>query len=570
MSLSSTKVNSIELVQPEIEATIQQAEVSLTRFQENRDSGEDLQNCIDCLNQLRGIFIVVEVQGCVLLCQESVALANEVPVGAHDDKNGLLANLSNAIFILRRYTEYFSHKKTDHPELLLPIINELRQARKAKPFPESHFFDIDSEISVDIAGTCGIDASKKLDNFEHHARRFRHMFQVGLLDLLRDRNVTIALRLINRSSEGSARLCAGESLAQFWALVMTVSDSMVRNEMGISDLRKRLFMKVEKYLREMAMVGKVVAAKSAPESLKKDLLYLLSISGDDSAHVQEILEAHDIVQTGLTDRVLVDESKRLFGPGVDVLRSLSKAIQEEMAQLKEKLDILERGSEPSEEDMEFIAGGLTRLSGTLSMLDLTQISSLCKEQAETVTSWIGQDRLISEVQLLDVADAILTIEVAIKKFEETGAQPELSELQGGGSDSENSYLKEARLVVIEESESGLALTKRSITSYVESNGDKLHLANVVQVLEGIRGGMLMIDQSRLAELISASSRCIEAELYESEAMPDQTLLETLADALTSLEYYIESMRYKDSTNEELLKLAEDSLRSVGYAVSETS
>ena len=145
MALTSTAVSSIELVQPEIESTIQQAELSLERFQENRDSGEDLQNCIDYLNQLRGIFVVVEVQGCVLLCQESVALANEVPVGANDDKNSLLTNLSNAIFILRRYTEYFCHKKQDLPELLLPIINELRVARKAKRFPESHFFDFDSK-----------------------------------------------------------------------------------------------------------------------------------------------------------------------------------------------------------------------------------------------------------------------------------------------------------------------------------------------------------------------------------------------------------------------------------------
>ena len=142
MALSSTSLSSIELVKPEIENTIHQAEQSLERFQENRDSGEDLQNCLDYLNQLRGIFVLVEVPGCVLLCQESVNLANEVPVGASDDKNSLLTNLSNAIFILRRYTEYFCQYKTDYPELLLPIINELRVARKSKPYPESHFFDL--------------------------------------------------------------------------------------------------------------------------------------------------------------------------------------------------------------------------------------------------------------------------------------------------------------------------------------------------------------------------------------------------------------------------------------------
>jgi len=58
----AAKANSFELVQSEIETTVKQAEKNLERFQENRESGEDLQNCIDFLNQLRGIFVLVEIQ----------------------------------------------------------------------------------------------------------------------------------------------------------------------------------------------------------------------------------------------------------------------------------------------------------------------------------------------------------------------------------------------------------------------------------------------------------------------------------------------------------------------------
>jgi len=94
-SVVRKKSNSFDLVRKEIEFTIQQAESSLERFQENRESGEDLQNCIDFLNQLRGIFTLVEVQGGTVLCQEMVTHANEVPVCALEDKNGLLAVLKH-------------------------------------------------------------------------------------------------------------------------------------------------------------------------------------------------------------------------------------------------------------------------------------------------------------------------------------------------------------------------------------------------------------------------------------------------------------------------------------------
>ena len=106
----------------------------------------------------------------------------------------------------------------------------------------------------------------------------------------------------------------------------------------------------------------------------------------------------------------------------------------------------------------------------------------------------------------------------------------------------------------------------SINSFIESQGDKLHLANTAQVLDGIRGGMQMIDKARVAAIVSACAKCINAEFFESNEMPNDTLLETLADALSSLEYYIESMSYTDSQNEDLLKLSEESLESIGYGV----
>jgi hypothetical protein len=564
MALSSTSLSSIELVQPEIEATILHAEQSLERFQENRDSGEDLQNCIDYLNQLRGIFVLVEVQGCVLLCQESVALANEVPVGANDDKNGLLTNLSNAIFILRRYTEYFCQKKLDHPELLLPIINELRSARKTKPFPESHFFELSSDKSFDPSNLLGLESENKLGDFEHHAKRFRHMYQVGLLDLLRDRNKSIALSLISRASKGAMKLCAGGSLAQFWALVNITSNTLLEQDMGIQDIRKRLFMKVEKYLREMALVGKVVVSKTAPESLHKELIYVLAISGSDSQRVNAVLEGYGVEPLDLDEKSLIAESKRLFGPGADVLRSLSNALHEELIQLKEKLDILERGDAPGEDDTKFILGVFERLSSTLSMLDLGKISIACDQQIEQIKTWEGSGVGVSEKDLFAVADAVLAIEQAIKRFEETGIQGDV-ELYTPDNSGESPYLADATAVVIEESKAGLALTKRSISSYVESKGDKLHLATVYSVMDAIRGAMSIIGEERLTRLLVKSIDCIQNELVERETMPEQLLLETLADALTSLEYYIESMANAQTQNDALLKLSEESLTSIGYA-----
>ena len=565
MALSSTSISSIELVQPEIENTILQAEKSLERFQENRDSGEDLQNCIDYLNQLRGIFVLVEIHGCVLLCQESVYLANEVPVGASDDKNGLLTNLSNAIFILRRYTEYYSQQKSDFPELLLPIINELRMARKSKPYPESHFFDLTPNQHFDATSLLDDNSQQKLGDFDHHAKRFRHMYQVGLLDLLRERNTVIALSLINRSAKGCVRLCYGQPMSEFWALVSILTEVLKEENIAISDPRKRLFMKIEKYLREMAMVGSVVAAKSVPDSIRKELLYLVALSGSTSEKVKALLKGFNITPFDFTESDLQRESRRLFGPGSDVLKSLSSALQEELIQLKDKLDLLERHGEPQPEDITFICAVFERLSSTLSMLNLPKISQVCDQQVKRISKWLELDKQVTETELMQVADIVLSVEQAIKCFEETGIQADI-ETNGVNQSEQGPFLIEALVVVIEESKAGLSLVKRSISSYIDSQGDKLHLANVTQVLSSIRGALAIINQERAASLLGLCVICIRAELVEADALPDSRLLETLADALTSIEYFIESMTVKGHVNEALLKLTEDSLASIGYTL----
>lgn len=563
MAFSSTSLSSIELVKPEIENTIHQAEKSLERFQENRDSGEDLQNCLDYLNQLRGIYVLVEVPGCVLLCQESVNLANEVPVGASDDKNTLLTNLSNAIFILRRYTEYFCQYKIDYPELLLPIINELRVARKSKPYPESHFFDLTPNQEFDATKLLDGSDQKKLEDFAHHAKRFRHMYQVGLLDLIRENNTEISLRLLNRASRGCVRLCYGEAMTEFWALVSILTEVCLSESLSINDPRKRLFMRIEKHLREMALFGETVAEKSVPDAIRKDLLYLIALSGSKSERTQNLLAGFNVTPFDFTELDLQRESRRLFGPGADVLKSLSSALQEELIQLKDKLDLLERHGDPQAEDISFIASVFERLSSTLSMLDLPKISLVCDQQVKRVSQWLEQEKDVTETELMQVADVVLNIEQAIKCFEETGIQADI-DTSDQSANEQGPFLIEAILVVFEESKLGLSLVKRAISSYIDSEGDKLHLANVSQVLIGIQGAMAMIGQEHASALLRRCVTCIKVELLENESLPDSKFLETLADGLTSLEYFIESMSVKGSVNEALLKLTEESLASIGY------
>lgn len=561
----ATKSQSFDLVKTEIEQTIKQAEASLERFQENRESGEDLQNCVDFLNQLRGIFVLVELRGGILLCQEAVAVANDVPVGANDDKNSLLTALSGALFILRRYVEYYQQQRADHPELLLPITNDLRESRGEKPYPESCFFEVNVGKRPDFCASMNLPKlGESESDFEIHARRMRLMYQIGLLGILRDRNERVSRKLIARAAKGLARLCNGAPMGQLWCLLSMVAETMQDRNMGFGKSRKRLFMRIEKYTREIVYIGKVAIAKDAPDSLFRELVYILYRSGSSNPEVTQTLSAYGVVPTEFPENILEAHRKRLYGPGSDVLKSLSTALQEELNQLKDKVDIIERGIEPDLNEFTSIAGSLEQLANTLSMLDLNKLTELARKEAALLRSWHADNRSPSDDELYSLANAVLSIEDAAMQMVARGITTETDSLATGEhAINESTYLREAHIVVGDEARAALTLAKRAITAFIESDYDKLHLANLPATLHSIWGGFMMLEDDQGSAVLARVADSIQSKLLDSREPPSHAVLEALADALTSLEYYIESIGTRDERNQDLLRLAETSLQDVG-------
>src|SRR5690606_30009029 len=109
-----------------------------------------------------------------------------------------------------------------------PIINDLRNARKAKALPDSYFFDIEFPRQTPTA----VDSlNLPADAFEQRCRRLRHMYQVGLLELLKGKDISLAFKLLQRAGEGLSRLCAKAPLGEFWANVATALRAMQEAQM---------------------------------------------------------------------------------------------------------------------------------------------------------------------------------------------------------------------------------------------------------------------------------------------------------------------------------------------------
>ncbi|GAB6387460.1 ferrous iron transporter B [Stutzerimonas marianensis] len=556
-----TGATSLSLVRDELFATMEEAEQSLEHFIIDRNNGGLLQQAVENLKQVRGTLNLIELTGAELLAQEILQLATDIPVGAGEERDTQLAALSNALYVLGRYLESVDASRQEMPELLLPAINALRLVSGQPALPESFFFS----ARLDHARPPVAAAVRESAGRGAEARRLRQMYQVGLLGFIREENAAASLRLMGRALGRLDVLFANTPGGRLCWLGTAALEAMLDGQLLPRQSRKQLFSRLDREVRQLI----ANTAYEAPRGLLKELLYLVALAESSGPIASEVRQIFSLSSLPFTDHLLEDEFQRLAGPGQAVMRSLSSAIREELASVKDLLDLIERQTAPADAYVS-LQTQLGKLGKTLGMVGLSSASSALHAQLPVVAGWTGEVAPDPQA-LLKLADAVLYVESMVGSLERGEKRDPRPQIAQPGHEAEafaNHQLTEACIVVIGEATAGLALAKRAITAYLESNGEKLHLANVPFSLMAVRGGLRFLEQDRAADLIGACADFIQKEMLEGMQMPAEQMLETLADALTSLEYYLEggAVLRRDDSRVSVLDLAEESVRALGLPV----
>ncbi|WP_079201877.1 ferrous iron transporter B [Pseudomonas sp. CC6-YY-74] len=551
---------SLNLVRKELFATMEEAESSLEHFIAERLNGSLLQQAVESLHQVRGTLNVVELTGAELLAQEVLEQATDIPAGAGEERDVQLSALSNALHVLRRYLENLDVHRQEMPELLLPAINDLRQAGGQPALPESFFFSVRLDHARPRTAPAALDAAAK----EIEGRRLRQMYQVGLLGFIREQNPQASLKLMGRAMGRLDSLYANEPRGRLCWIGAAAVEAQLDGQLLARKSRKQLFSRIDRELKQVLANSQY----ETPRSLLKELLYLVALADSSGPAVMPVRGLFGLTSLPFTDHLLEEEYQRLAGPGQAVMRSLSSAIREELTSTKDMLDLIERGTVQAE-SLAHLHAVLGKLSKTLGMVGLSSAGNALNAQLQTVAAW-SEARAPQQQELLKLADAVLYVEGMVASLER-GERRDTSvgQLLPGKEIESFAYyqLNEARIVVVDEARGGLALAKRAITAYLEADGDRMHLSNVPFSLQAVRGGLWFLGQERAALLVGACAEYIQTQMFEAAQMPSEQMLETLADALSSLEYYLEAGAVlRPETQPSVLDLAADSVRALGFPV----
>ena len=545
----------LEWVKGEIEETLQQAQQALEAYVENPQDTSRLKFCLSYLHQIHGTLQMVEFYGAALLAEEMEAIASAITDGALTNEREGLEVLMQAIIQLPHYLEHVKVGRRDLPVVLLPILNELRSARGEAFLSETALFA--PRIPVVTPLTTEQLAPFQSEDFIHWARKLRQMLQTATLQLLQNKQPDVAKQYLSKVFARLHKHLGQTPQGIVWLPALAFNEWLMKQQ-SLPSSARQLLRQLDHELK--SAVEHTAQAVNQPPSaeLLKNLLFYVARTEVQSEAIRQVQEAFGLRQAMPTEEEIREERDALAGPDRDTVGHVLAALTEEIAAVKDRLDLLVRSDDSRSEALSAITPSLKQVADTMGMLGLGMPRKVMQEQQSAVARMLDSGD-VQDGDLLDIAGALLYVEATISGMQREGdlnAQAGESTL----SDAQKAVLREARNV--------LEQVKDAIVEYIAKQWSVPELEEVPGLLHSIEGSLNMIPLPRVADILANAAAFVQQQLIDEKIRPEWAVLDVLADVLSGIEYFIE--RYSEnprSAGDDLLAKAEKSLKSLPLAES---
>jgi hypothetical protein len=537
-SSMSNLASTLNLVRKEVDGALDQATVQLEHYAESGNA-DDLKGFLGEIQQVRGTFKMLDFRAGERLCEELADTGRSFAQLKGEHRNALDA-FSKAIMILKRYVEMVTNGQLVAPGLLLEVINEVRKSRQEKALPGAYFFMTNLRPKLDIPPA-------PLHSVLIPYRRVRQLFQLGLLGAMRNQDRKGALNIMGRAVSRIEKVARGHQTWGFWYAVKAAIESLNQESFEINTSRVMLMRALDGQIRKLENSdGKLIIEKQ-PDWLLKEFLYLISLAEPETALINKA-QADFNLSSQLREVQLAQARRKLSGPDQSAMDSLTEALQDELHGIKDLLDLAER-TDGFDDNFSDLSTSLRRVADTLIMVNLPGTAHRTMAIAESLRA----EGEAFDIKMQKVADQVLRVEQDVHGLAINGDISDNSKV-------DTFSLLEARIAAISESQTALSVTKRAIASYVDSGGDKMNIQNVGKTLLDVSGALFFLDQEEVSDLMIKLQRFVEDKIIASEFAPAEDKIEALADAISAVEYYIDSLTGQTAGATEAIALAKESIQ----------
>jgi chemosensory pili system protein ChpA (sensor histidine kinase/response regulator) len=535
----------LHLVAKELTATLNEARASLEAYAERTDQHAFLEKCADQLHLAHGVLRLVEVYGAALLAEEMEHVTRYLLSAGSDQKrqgDGLDA-LMRAMVQLPTYLERVLSGGRDLALVLLPLLNDLRSVRGSPLLSEGTLLLLNLK-SDQPAQPQAPGQDEQSITVAQWARRLRPRYQVGLLGYIRGERAVQNLEILAKVAEKLEQVATTQPVFQLWWVIGAILEAVRANGLEGSATLKRLLGQADRQIKVLYELGEAHYAEDPPVDLLNNLLYYVARATTSGGRIAAVRASFKLSELLPVDDSIEQERESLSAPSVKLMRTVAAAIKEDLSKVKDVLDIFVRRGGGRHEELMPQLDLLKKISDTLGVLGLGELRQRVQQEVLELSETLSSGKNPSEAALVKMAGVLLSVEDSLDDQLVRLILPGASVEVGGAEAATDVEFRQVSEAVLRECIVNLARIKEAVSIAVQkpSEFSPQGLDNVPQLLRGITAGLLMLGKGRAVELMDSIGSEVRRLIEPGAGAPDALRLERIADAIVSIEYYMETLQ----------------------------
>ncbi|MFT7686323.1 MAG: chemosensory pili system protein ChpA (sensor histidine kinase/response regulator), partial [Candidatus Azotimanducaceae bacterium] len=546
----------LDWIKKEISQILEQAQHALEKAVEAEDGTSDMRVCLSAIHQVHGTLKMVQLDGPLSIAQEMEELAEALMNNDVEDLEQAQEILMQSILQMPGYLDRIQREQKDNPEFVHPAVNNLRVARGLEGLHEdASGEDVDQFILLSAAPSAEVLEQFRALGGNDTVKKIKQLYQKSLLSILKNNKVKENLVQIGKLFSKLSKTCGESPLGNLSQLGLALIEGVVTSGIKLDSKLVRQLKQIDSVLKAVASGDVKALEVPMPNGLGEDIYSSLKGSVKESPKILLALAKFD-AKAPLRD-IKVEHVD--FGPDDDTLSAVSRILIEEIVTITDKLDLYVRSTNREVSNLFSLMPLMSQVSSTMSVVGLTNHQDNIARQMELIGQIQSSGEDPNDDQLLEIASSLLEIQSALGKIV-------------GSMDGENSLesigdLDEAQAAVIRETRNSLALCKDAVINYVTSDFDVEKVEKLPEILKNLRGGLSIANQQRSADVLEACASYVTEVLLRDTVKPSLADMDDFADAVTSIDYYLE--RYLESASDpylQMVEVAEDAIEKLGFSV----
>ena len=545
----------------ELMLTLDVVRKETAEFVSNAQTVDGIPTLCKRIRQVTRTLAMIELRGAALLSLELEKLLLSVADQTVRNESDATVALVRASEQLPEYLEYISHGSDDMPLALLPLLNDMRAVRGKRLLSEAML--LLPKFSGKKAPLPGSLDTKQEEQFLETLKRVRTPLVQGLLKWYRGKNVEASLREVHAALGLLKSVSFNGALSRLWRIARAVAQSLLDGGLEQNAAVKSLFGQIERFLQQLVQTNDKAIYQPVPNELFRNLLYYVALSESQDKDIVRLKQTYKLDEYLPNAALRSQALHALEGPDISMLRSVAENIRDELASLKTVVEIVAHSREPNPEHLETLPASLKKLSATLEMLGMHQVTPVAEELAKLIADTPHQPDLNKDV-LLDIASETLKIEGALDEFLHSREQLLQSNTSNSnrpiadGSDDVSEF-DELQASLLGETLRSLEQIKEHYLKALAGNRSNQQLTRAAEILAESAGALHILPMPEVALLLNDLAEytvSVNTDEFEKVSSSNHA---RYADVISNLEVYLELHIQRRPALADLLACSADAL-----------